>query len=145
MTTELNPLEEIPTLETYQTDKTPSMWKWYFGWHPRLFFTVPIFLVFVYQGISYIFSELGDVIRFFQKTPITWASIFLVIIFGSILFWFFAAPIYICINSINWLYEVNNGKYTAWKKFLFTIGIILLVLLGTEIIRLFTNWVLGIL
>lgn len=39
----------------------------------------------------------------------------------------------------------NTGNYTAWKKFLYSIGIILMVVFGTSIIRLFTAWMLGIL
>jgi hypothetical protein len=138
-------LEKTPTPETYQVKKTTSLWRWYFGWHPRLFLTVPAFLIFVIYGIWYIVAEFQDVIYFFQNKPITWGSILLVLLFGSVLLWFIIAPIYISFCSISWLYEVNIKDSTAWKKFLSSIGIILLVLFGTSIIRLFTNWILGIL
>lgn len=128
-----------------QIKETPTLWKWYFGWHPRIFLTVPIFLLFVYQGFWFILAEIRDVVFFFQHTEITWGSIFLVLIFGSILIWFFLLPIYICFCSIEWLYQINIGNYTAWKRFLYSIGIILLVVFGTSIIRLFTLWVLGVL
>lgn len=123
----------------------PTLWKWYFGWRPQILFRVPIFLVFAYQGFWYIWAEIRDIIYFFQTTPVTWGSILLVMLFGSILIWFFLAPIFICFYSIEWLYEINIGKNTAWKKFLYSIGIILLVIFGAGIIRLFTSWILGIL
>jgi hypothetical protein len=103
---------------------------------------VPIFLLFVYQGLWFIWAEIRDVVFFFQHTEVTWGAIFLIFIGGSILVWFLLLPIYICFYSIEWLYQINIGNYTAWKKFLYSIGIILLVVFGTSIIRLFTTWVL---
>jgi len=144
MENETNLLEKTSTSETYQTKETPTIWKWYFGWNPRLFFSVPIFLVFAYQGLWFIWAEIQDVVFFFQHTEVTWGAILLIMIFGSFLIWFILAPIVICFCSISWLYEINTGNNTAWKKFLYSIGIILLVLLGTSIIRLFTTWILGI-
>ena len=141
MKNEINSLEETPASEV---QKIPSLWKWYFGWHPRLFLSVPIFLFFVYQGLWFIWAEIQDMRFFFQNTEITWGAILLIMFFGAFLIWLIFAPIYICFASIGWLYEVNTGSYTAWKKFLYTIGIILLVLFGTSIIRLFTTWTLGI-
>src|SRR5665648_502227 len=85
----------------------PTLWKWYFGWHPRIFLSIPIFLLFVYQGLWFILAEFRDIVFFFNHTEITWGSIFLVLIFGSILIWFFLLPIYICFCSIDWLYQVN--------------------------------------
>jgi hypothetical protein len=137
-------LEMSPEIEADRSKEPVTLWRWYFGWHPRLFLTVPTFLIFIYQGISYIFIELRDVIYFFQSRPVTWGAIFLIIILGSILFWLVAAPIYISFGSISWLYEINVGNYTPWKKFLYSIGIFLLVIFGTWAIRLFTSWVLGI-
>ncbi len=145
MENETNLLKNTPTSEAYQTKETPTLWKWYFGWHPRLFLSVPIFLLFAYQGLWFVWAEIGDVVFFFQTKPVTWGSIFLIMFFGSFLIWFILAPIYICFASIEWLYEINIGKHTAWKKFLYTVGIILLVVFGTSIIRLFTGWILGIL
>lgn len=138
-------IEDTTVSETYQIKEPPTLWKWYFGWRPQILFRVPIFLLFVYQGIWFILGEIQDVIFFFQHTPITWWSILLVMFFGSILVWFILAPIFICFMSIDWLYQINIGKNTAWRKFLYSIGIILLVLFGTSIIRLFTAWILGIL
>lgn len=143
MENEITPLEKIS--ETPQTKEPVTFWKWYFGFHPRLFLTVPVFLMFAYQGIWFLWAEIQDVFYFFQVKPITWGSILLVLLFGSFLIWFIFAPIYICFASINWLYEINIGKNTAWKKFLYSIGVILLVLFGPGIIRLFTSWILGIL
>lgn len=128
-----------------QIKETPTLWKWYFAWHPRILLSVPIFLLFVYQGLWFIWAEISDVTFFFRHTEITWGSIFLVLIFGSLLIWFFLSPIYICFCSIEWLYQINIGNNTAWKKFLYSIGIVLLVVFGTSIIRLFTLWVLGVL
>jgi len=145
MTNETNSLEKTPIPETYRAKETPTLWKWYFGWHPRLFFSVPIFLVFVYQGLWFIRAEIQDMVFFFQHTEVTWGAILLIMTFGSILIWFILAPIYICFGSIDWLYQINIGNYTAWKKFLYSIGIILLVVFGASIIRLLTAWVLGIL
>ncbi len=123
----------------------PTFWKWYFGWRPQILFRVPIFLMFVYQGIWVIWVTIQDIVFFFQTTPVTWGSIILIMIFGSILVWFFLLPIAICFGSIYWLYHINIEKYTAWRKFLYSIGIILLVMFGTGIIQLFTAWILGIL
>ena len=131
--------------ETYQTKEKPTLWKWYFGWHPRLFLTVPVFLFFVYQGIWFIFAEIEDVVFFFQTKPVTWGAIILIMFLSAFLIWFLLAPIVICFNSIEWLYKINIGDFTAWKKFLYSIGIFLLVLFGTSIIRIFTLWILGIL
>lgn len=141
MESEIEAIEEIPV---NQTKQPPSFWKWYFGWHPRLFLTVPTFLLFVYQGLWYIWAEIQDVILFFTSRPITWGAIFLVMILGTFLTWFILAPIYISFSSLVWLYEINTGKYSAWKKFLSTLGIILLVMFGTGLIRLFTAWILQI-
>ncbi len=131
--------------ETNALEKTPTLWKWYFGWHPRLFLSVPIFLMFAYQGLWFIWAEIQDITFFFQTKPITWGAIFLIMFFGTFLIWFILAPIYICFASIGWLYQINIGNKTAWRKFLYTIGIILLVIFGTSLIRLFTAWILGIL
>lgn len=128
-----------------RVDDPPTIWKWYFGWHPRIFVTLPVFLLFTYQGLWYIWAELQDIIFFFQTAPVTWGSIFLVLIFGAILMWFVLAPIVIPFMSINWLYEINIGEHTAWRKFIYSSGIILLVILGTGIIRFFTLWILGLL
>ena len=127
-----------------QTKEPPTLWKWYFGWHPRIFLTVPIFLLFVLQGLWFIRAIFGDVVFFFQHTEITWGSIFLVFIVGGFLITFIIAPIYLCFYSIGWLYEVNIGNDSAWKKFLYSIGLILLVVFGTSLIRLFNAWVIGI-
>lgn len=143
MENETTLLEEIP--ETYPTKEPITFWKWYFGWHPRLFLTIPAFLLFAYQGIWFFWAEIQDIIYFFQTKPITWGSILLVILFGSFLIWFFILPIYICFGSIFLLYQINIENNTAWKKFLYSIGVILLVLFGPGIIRLFTSWILGIL
>jgi len=142
---ENEPIERISISETYRIKETPTLWKWYFGWHPRILINVPIFLLFVYHGIWFIWAELTDIIYFFQTKPVTWGAIILIMFFGFILMWFIIAPIYICFASINWLYEINIKNNTAWKKFLYSIGIILLVVFGTSIIRLFTAWALGIL
>jgi hypothetical protein len=69
----------------------------------------------------------------------------LILLGGSILLWFILAPIYISFASIGWLYEISIGKQTAWKKFFSIIGIILLALIGPNLLRFFTNWILGIL
>lgn len=124
---------------------TLTLWKWYFGWHPRILLTLPIFLIFAYQGVWFIWAEISDVIFFFQHTPVTWGAILFIVFLGAIVIWFIIAPIYICFGSIVWLYQINIGKNTAWKKFLYSAGIILLVVFGTSIIRLFTAWILGIL
>jgi hypothetical protein len=136
-------LLESKDSSVYQAKELPSLWKWYFNWHPLTLIKVPIFLIFIYQGIWFIGAELQDVISFFQH-PVTWGSIFLIILFGSILIWFIIGPIYICFASINWLYEINIGEDSWWKKFGKSIGIILLVIFGTSIIRLLTLWVLNI-
>lgn len=143
MEDEITSLEKIP--DSYQTKEPITLWKWYFGWHPRIFLTVPAFLTFVYSGFWFIWAEIHDVIYFFQTKPISWGSIILVLIFGSFLLSFIIAPIYICFASIDWLYEINIGNNTAWKKFLYSVGIILLVIFGTGIIRLLITWVLSIL
>lgn len=145
MENETNLLEKTPATETYQVKEPITLWKWYFGWHPRLFLTVPTFLIFAIYGIWYIFAEFQDVIFFFQTKPVTWGAILLIVILGSVLIWFLVAPIYISFGSIYWLYQINIKNNTAWKKFLYSIGIILLVIFGTGIIRLFTDWILGIL
>lgn len=143
MENETTLFKEIP--ETYPTKEPITFWKWYFGFHPRLFLTIPAFLLFVYQGFWFVWAEFQDVLYFFQVKPITWGSILLVLLCGSLLIWFVLAPIVICFASLGWLYEVNIGKYTAWKKFLYSIGIFLLVFVGPGLLRLFTSWVLGIL
>jgi len=74
MENETNLLEKTSTSETYQTKETPTIWKWYFGWNPRLFFSVPIFLVFAYQGLWFIWAEIQDVVFFFQHTEVTWGG-----------------------------------------------------------------------
>lgn len=130
--------------DSKQYTKT-TLWKWYFGWRPQILFRVPLFLLFVYQGLWFVWAELQDVIFFFQTKPVTWGSILLIMIFGSILIWFILAPVVVCFGSIYWLYEINIGKNTAWRKFLYSIGIILLVMFGAGIIRLFTAWIFGIL
>ena len=135
--------EEIP--ETTEFKQPISLWKWYFGWHPRLFLTIPFFLIFAYQGLWFIVAEFQDIVYFFQTTPVTWGSILLILLGGSILLWFILGPIYISFASIGWLYEISIGKQTAWKKFLSIVGIILLALVGPNLLRLFTNWILGIL
>ncbi|MDD5569072.1 MAG: hypothetical protein PHG23_01500 [Candidatus Pacebacteria bacterium] len=129
--------------EKYKTEGIPSVWKWYFNFHPLTLIKVPIFLIFLYQGIWFIGAELQDIISFFQH-PVTWGSIFLIILFGTFLIWFIIGPIYICFASINWLYEINTGKDLWWGKFWKSTGIILLVIFGTSIIRLFTQWALNI-
>ena len=121
----------------------PTMWKWYFCWHPRVLLTVPIFLLFAYQGIWFFITEIKDVIYFFHSMPVTWGKIFLVIIFGSFLLMLVLLPIYLCFASIEWLYEIVTGEHTAWKKFLYSTGIILLVFVGTSLIRMFTLWITG--
>ena len=131
--------------EIIQINEKPTLWKWYFGWHPRVFLTAPIFLFFAYQGLWYIVAEINDVIFIFNNTPVTWGAVFLLIIFGTFLFALFVIPIYICFYSIDLFYEINIGNETAWKKFLYSIGIILLVIFGPGIIRLFTLWMLGVL
>ena len=136
---------EVPTEVHHDQKIPPTMWKWYFGWHPRILLTVPIFIFFVYSGLWFILDEIGDVIYFFQSKPVTWGAVFLIIFLGSFLLILIFAPIYICFLSIGWLYEIMIGNHGAWKKFLYTIGIILLVLIGTSLIRLFTAWILGIL
>jgi len=133
MEKEIEPLKETPTIS-----------KWYFGLHPRLFLTVPTFLLFAYQGLWFIRVELQDISLFFRSKPITWGSIFLILFFGSILIWFFLAPIYISFMSIEWMYEVHTGNYKPWRKFFYTIGLFLLVLFGTTFISMFTAWVLGL-
>lgn len=135
---------EEPNIARTQDKQKPTLWKWYFGWHPRIFLTAPIFLLFVYQGIWFILKELGDIILYFQTKPVTWGAVFFIFILGSFLFFLLMLPIYICFLSVTWLYEVNIGDYTAWKKFLLSIGTILLVFFGTSIIYLITTWILGI-
>lgn len=142
MKKELTRIEDIT--EISQVKEPPTFWKWYFSFHPRLFLTIPAFLLFVYQGLWFVIAEIQDILYFFHTKPITWGSILLVLLFGSILIWFILAPIYICLYSISWLYEVNIGKYSAWRKFLYSIGIVLLVSFGPGLIRLFTSWILGI-
>jgi len=127
------------------TKEIPTIWKWYFGWHPRILLTVPIFLFFVYSGIWFIFAEISDIVFLFQTTPVTWGSIFLIMFLGSFLIMLILLPIYICFYAISWLYEIIVGNYTSWKKFLYTVGVILLVLFGTSLVRLFTAWIFGIL
>lgn len=144
MENETNPLRETSITETYIAKETPTLWKWYFGWHPRILFSLPIFLLFVYNGIWFIGAEIADVIYFFQTKPVSWGAIFLIIFFGAILFWLFIAPIYISFRSVGWIYEINIGNNTAWKKFLCSIGIVLLVVFGTSIIRIISIWILGI-
>ncbi len=131
-------------IDLVEIKKPPTMWKWYFSWHPRIFLTVPIFLIFVYQGFWFIWAEISDVIFFFNTTPITWASIFFILLLGSFFLSLLFLPIYICFCSISWLYEININ-FKGWKKFLYSIGIIILVTFGPGLIRLLTNWMLGIL
>lgn len=133
------------TIEPYQTKQPPNLWKWYFGWHPRIFVTVPTFLLFVYSGLWFIWAEISDIVFFFQHTEITWRSIFVVFVLGNMVLWLIILPTYICFWSIEWLYQINVVNYTAWKKFLYSIGIILLVIFGTSAIRIFTAWIMGIL
>jgi len=127
--------------QTIQTRETPTFWKWYFGWNPRIFLTAPIFLIFVYLGLWFVLAEIKDVLFFFQHTEVTWMAILLIMCFGVFLFWFIIAPIVICFWSIDWLYKINIEKNSPWKKFLYSIGIILLVTVGTSLIRAFTAWV----
>ncbi len=134
-----------PIHETHQVKEIPTLWKWYFGWHPRILITVPIFLYFIYSGLWFIWAEIGDVIYFFQTKPVTWGSMFLIMFFGIFLFWFLLAPVLISFYSISWLYGMITRNYTAWKKFLYSTGIFLLVIVGTNLIHLFTLWILGIL
>lgn len=138
------PKNEDTTINKYK-NKELTIWKWYFGWHPRIFFTIPIFIIFVYQGIWLILSEISDIIIFFQDTSITWGRIFLVIFLGSFLLTLILSPIYISFCSISWLYEVNEKNQTPWKKFMYSLGIILLVVIGTSLIKIFTAWLLGVL
>jgi hypothetical protein len=137
--------EQMPVLETYLTKEPPTLWKWYFGWHPRIFITVPIFILFVFSGIWFIFTELQDVISFFRQTPVTWLTIFFVLILGSIFLTLLYLPIYICFRAIGWLYEINNENHTPWKKFLYSVGILLLVAIGATIIRDILAWIMGVL
>jgi len=129
--------------EKYNIEEVPSVWKWYFNFHPLALIKVLVFLIFVYQGIWFIGAEFRDIISFFQH-PVTWGSVFLIILFGSFLIWFIIGPIYICFASINWLYEINSARGSWWEKFGKSTGIVLLVIFGTAIIRLFTRWVLNI-
>lgn len=138
-------IEKVLVTETYQTKKIPNLWRWYFAWHPRIFLTVPAFLLFVYSGFWFIWAEIRDIIFFFQTKPVTWGAIILIMLLGTLLIWFFIAPIYICFASIDWLYKINIGNKTAWKKFLYSIGILLLVIVGATIIRDLAAWILGVL
>ena len=94
-------IEETLVSETYQIKEEPTLWKWYFGWHPRIFLTLPIFVLFVYSGIWFIWTELKDIVFFFQTTPVTWGAIFLIVILGSVFLMLLLAPIYICFLSIS--------------------------------------------
>ena len=136
--------EENREREQKITKEPPSMWKWYFGWHSRMLLTIPVFLLFVYQGIWFAIVTLRDVIIFFRYVQITWGAIFLVFILGGYLLMFLVAPAYICFCAIGWLYKVNIGENTAWGKFLYSIGISLLVFFGTSLIRMFNLWVMGL-
>lgn len=136
--------EVISILELPKIKETPTLWKWYFGWHPRILLTIPFFLMFVYQGLWFIWAEISDIIFFFNTTPITWGAIFLILILGTFFIGLLSLPIYICFCSISWFYEINiNNK--GWKRILYSIGIILLVSIGPGIIRALNNWILGIL
>ncbi len=136
---------ETTVSEIHSIKERPTLWKWYFGWRPQILIRVPILLFFIYSGIWFIWAELQDLIFFFHTKPVTWGAIFLILLFGSILVWFIIVPIYICFASIGWLYEIITGYSTPWRKFLYSIGIILLVIFGTSIIRLLVAWALGIL
>lgn len=114
----------------------PTLWKWYFGWRPQILFRVPIFLYFVQQGIWSIWFDLQVIALFFQHAAVTWGGIFLIMILGSVLLMLFLSPIWICFGSIYWLYQINIEKYSAWRKFLYSIGIILLVIFGTMLIKI---------
>ena len=118
--------------------KTPTLWKWYFGWNLWSFLTIPIFLLLVSQGLWLILLGLKDVIPFFPK-PITLGSILVTLISRNFLFYFplLLIPIAICFFSIGWLYQVNIKNNLTWKKVLYSIGIILLGALGTSFIRAF--------
>lgn len=143
MEDETNSLEKRPVVETHKIEP-PTFWRWYFGWHPRLFLTIPTFLIFAYQGVWFIGAEIQDIIYFFQTKPVTWGSIFLIMFLGSALISFIIMPIYICFASLVWLYEISIGNNTAWRKFLYSIGIVLLVFVGADVLHLFTNWIIGI-
>jgi len=102
--------------EIDQIKKTPTLWKWYFGLHPRIILSVPIFLLFVYQGLWFIWAEIQDVVFFFQYKEVTWGAIFWVFIFGSILVWFLLLPIYICFYSIDMVIPNKHWEYTHVEK-----------------------------
>lgn len=125
-----------PESEVSQAKEKLDLWEWYFSWHPRVLFTVPIFLLFAYSGLWLIWAEFHDVVSIFQGTPVTWISVFLVIIFGSFILMLLGIPVWICFASISWLHEINVSEYTAWKKFLYSLGIILLVVIGASLLRL---------
>jgi len=133
-------MDDTQSVEISKLEGTPTIWKWYFGWHPRIFLTVPAFLMFVYNGLWFLWYEIQDVISFFKYTPVTWGSILLILLFGSVLIWFIIGPIFICFYSIPWLYKVNTEDYSPWKKFLYSIGIVVLVPIVASLVRMLVLW-----
>lgn len=142
MTNEINLSSNNDDLQNIQAD-APTMWGWYFGIRFASIYRIPIFAMLSYTAIWLAISEIRNVIFFFKNTAISWGSVFVVVFGGFIWTMLFFMPVILCFSSINWLYKINVEKQKITQKFFYSLGIILSVIIGSQVIAILGYIIIG--
>lgn len=137
-----NHLESIP--EILEVKRKMTYGQWLFSLHPRIFLTLPLFLLSIWGAIVSILIIYSDLLRFFTYMPVTWWNVFLIFFFGSFLISIVIAPIVINLISPYFIFLILQEKYSAWNKFFYIILVLLLFGYGPQLSIAFYQWILGL-